>query len=329
MFNRALQSGEVQRAGAGRTPPPMLSKQMPTPGYAIRESRHAGIRRVLAITLAANLAVVLAKAIAGLASGALSVLADAAHSSVDAFNNLMGLLLARVAAQAPDEQHPYGHAKFETLGALAIVAFLSITVYELVGAAIGRLIAGRAQPEATPAVMAVMAVSAVVSAVVSRYEERRGRELRSELLVADAAHTHSDFYASLAVLVGLVLVAAGYPRADAVFTLLIALVIARAGWRILLTTVPVLVDARAVEEKTIRRIALDTPGVADCYSVRSRGREGEIFAELTIAVERTMDVERAHDIADEVERRVAAEVGAREVVVHIEPYAAEEEEGGG
>jgi len=302
---------------------------MPAPDYAVRESRHAGIRRVLAVTLAANLAVVIAKAIAGIQSGALSVLADAAHSSVDAFNNLMGLLLARVAAQAPDEQHPYGHAKFETLGALAIVAFLSITVYELVATAVGRLVAGTAQPDATPPVMAVMAVSAVVSAVVSRYEERRGQELRSELLVADAAHTRSDFYASIAVLVGLVLVAAGYPRADAAFTLLIALVIARAGWRILLTTVPVLVDERAVEEKTIRRIALDTPGVADCYSVRSRGREGEIFAELTIAVARTMNVEHAHGIADEVERRVAAEVGAREVVVHIEPYAEEAEEGGG
>ncbi|HEY8470336.1 MAG TPA: cation diffusion facilitator family transporter [Longimicrobiales bacterium] len=303
---------------------------MPTPDYAVRESRHAGIRRVLAITLAANLTVVVAKAIAGLASGSLSVLADAAHSSVDAFNNLMGLLLARVAAQAPDEEHPYGHAKFETLGALAIVAFLSITVYELVGAAIGRLIAGTAQPEATPVVMAVMAVSAVVSAIVSRYEERRGRELRSELLTADAAHTRSDFYASLAVLVGLVLVAAGYPRADAAFTLLIALVIARAGWRILLTTVPVLVDQRAVEEKTIRRIAVETPGVEDCYAVRSRGREGEIFAELTIAVARTLDVESAHAIADEVERRIAAGVGAREVVVHVEPYTeAEAEEGGG
>jgi cation diffusion facilitator family transporter len=303
---------------------------MASPDYAIRESRHAGIRRVLAVTLAANLTVVLAKAAAGLASGSLSVLADAAHSSVDAFNNLMGLLLARIAAKAPDEQHPYGHSKFETLGALAIVAFLSITVYELVGAALGRLIVGTAQPEATPTVMAVMGVSAVVSAIVSRYEERRGRELRSELLTADAAHTRSDFYASLAVLVGLVLVAAGYPRADAAFTLLIALVIARAGWRILVTIVPVLVDERAVEEKTIRRIALETPGVEDCYGVRSRGREGEIFAELTIAVVRTLDVESAHSIADEVERRVASGVGAREVVVHVEPYAeAEVAEGGG
>src|SRR5690606_36577698 len=184
-------SSRHHRAHAAPAAPPGWSKEMPAPDYAVRDSRHAGIRRVLAVTFAANLAVVTAKAIAGIQSGALSVLADAAHSSVDAFNNLMGLLLARVAAQAPDEQHPYGHAKFETLGALAIVAFLSITVYELVATAIGRLVAGTAQPDAPPPVMAVMAVSAVVSAVVSRYEERRGQELRSELLVADAAHTRS------------------------------------------------------------------------------------------------------------------------------------------
>ena len=101
--------------------------------------------------------------------------------------------------------------------------------------------------------------------------------------------------------------------------LLVAIVIGRAGWRILRTTVPVLVDERAVEAKTIRRIALDSPGVEECYDVRSRGRTGEIFAELTIAVAPSLDVESAHRIADEVERRVAEALAAREVVVHIEP----------
>ncbi|MBI4545394.1 MAG: cation transporter [Gemmatimonadetes bacterium] len=287
--------------------------------YAVRESRHREIRRVLAWTLLANLAVVAAKAAGGLLAHTLSVVAEAAHSSVDAWNNLLGLALARVAARAPDEEHPYGHAKFETLGALGVVAFLSVSVFELVSAAIGRLVTGAGRPEATPFVVAAMVGSAVVSAVVSRYEARRGRELGSEILLADAAHTRSDVYASLGVLVGLGLVAAGYPRADAAFTLLVALVIARAGWRILKTTVPVLVDQRAVEARTIRRIALDTPGVKGAYAVRSRGREGEIFAELTIAVSRKLDVESAHAIADEVERRVAREVSAREVVVHVEP----------
>ncbi len=283
------------------------------------DPRHAGIRRVLRIVLVFNVAVVVAKAVAGIATDTLSVLAEALHSSVDALNNVIGLALARVAARAPDERHPYGHAKFETLGALAVVAFLSITVYELAGEAIARLVRGTARPNATPIVFVVMAASAAVSFFVSRYEAGKGRELRSEILVADAAHTRSDMWASLAVIAGLGLVSAGHSWADPVVTLVVAAMIAHAGWKILRTTVPVLVDERAVEEKTIRRIALGTEGVDECYAVRSRGRTGDVFVELTIAVQGTLDVESAHAIADEVERRVARSVGAREVLVHVEP----------
>jgi cation diffusion facilitator family transporter len=272
------------------------------------------------ITFVANIVVVAAKVIAGLAANSLSVLADAAHSSVDAWNNIMALALASVAAKDPDEEHPYGHAKFETLGALAIVAFLSITVYELTGSAIARLSGSGETSVATPFTAGVMLVSAVVSFFVARYEEDRGREYQSEILLADAAHTKSDVFASLAVLVGIGLVAIGYPRADALFTLLVAVVIARAGWRILKHTIPILVDQRAVAEATIRDITMSTPGVIDTFSVRSRGRAGEIFAELTITVAPTLNVEEAHYIADAVEKRVASGVGAREVVVHVEPH---------
>ncbi|HEY0303496.1 MAG TPA: cation diffusion facilitator family transporter [Longimicrobiales bacterium] len=294
-------------------------------GQAARDNRTRQIRRVLIITFVANLLVVIAKVYAGLKANSLSVLADAAHSSVDAWNNIMALTLASLAAKAPDEDHPYGHAKFETLGALAIVAFLSITVYELSGSAIARLLGGGKPAIATPLVAGVMAVSAVISFLVARYEEARGREYHSEILLADAAHTKSDVFASLAVLVGIGLVALGYPRADAAFTLLVAVVIARAGWRILKHTVPILVDQRAVEEATIRDITVSTPGVINCFSVRSRGRAGEIFAELTITVRPTLNVEEAHRIADAVEHRVASAVGAREVVVHVEPHPPDNE----
>lgn len=295
------------------------------PDYTILESRHTKIRRILAIVLVFNLVVVFAKALAGLATDTLSVVAEAAHSSVDALNNVIGLLLARVAAREPDEEHPYGHAKFETLGALAVVAFLSITVFELASGAVGRLISGDSRPQATPLVFGVMTGSALVSYFVSRYEERKGQELQSELLLADAAHTRSDLYASLAVIVGLVMVRVGLPWADPAFTLVVAAMIANAGWRILKTTIPILVDERAVEAKTIRRIALDTPGVVECYGVRSRGRTGEIFAELTITVPGSLDVESAHRIADAVEHRVARDLSAREVVVHVEPTGIREQ----
>src|SRR5262245_1587061 len=113
---------------------------MPASDRALDRSR--AVRRVLAGLLVANIAVVLAKTAIGLLAGSLSVLGDAAHSSVDVVYNVLGLFVVRVASREPDEEHPYGHGKFETLGALAIVVFLSITCFELVRSAIGRLIAG-------------------------------------------------------------------------------------------------------------------------------------------------------------------------------------------
>ncbi|MGH7507458.1 MAG: cation diffusion facilitator family transporter [Longimicrobiales bacterium] len=286
-----------------------------------RARRHAEVRRVLVLTLMANLIGVALKLSAGLNARSLAVVAEAAHSSLDAWNNVLALVLAGIAAQAPDEEHPYGHAKFETLAALGIVAFISITVYELVRSAISRLILGSIYPDVGPFVIAAMIGSAVLNFGVSHYESRRGRELRSEILLADAAHTRSDMYASVAVLVGLGIASLGFERADASFTLLVAAVIGRAGYRILRRSVPILVDARAAEPDTIRRIALASEGVVDAFDVRSRGRQGEAFAELTITVDPKLDVAHAHRIADAVERNIAAELGARDVVVHVEPAA--------
>ena len=292
-------------------------RELTAPGA--RAARHAEVRRILVLTLVANIIVVVAKTIAGILAHSLSVLADAAHSSVDAWNNVMALVLTRVAAKDPDEEHPYGHAKFETLGALAIVAFLSITVFQLITAAIVRLAGHGRAPQGTPLAIAVMVVSALVNSSIAYYENRAGRRLGSEILVADSAHTRSDVFASVAVVFGLLLVRAGFPQADPIFTVLVAVVIARTGWRILQHTVPILVDERAVSEETIRQLACATDGVRDCFHVRSRGRAGEIFAELTITVDGTMNVEQAHGIADEVERRIETGVGARQVVVHVEP----------
>lgn len=282
-------------------------------------ARNGAVRRVLVLTLGVNLAIIALKLIAGFAAGALSVFAEAAHSFVDASNNVIALVLAAIAAKAPDEDHPYGHGKFETLGALAIVAFLAITIFELARSALTRLVLGGAGPHVTGWVIAAVAVSAIASFAVSTYEEQRGRELRSEILIADASHTRSDMYASLGVVLGLVLVWLGFPSADPLFTLAVAAFIAHAGWKILQGTVPILVDQRAVEGEAISRIARATPGVVDCHDVRSRGRAGEVFAELTITVDRRLNVEEAHRIADEVERRVAEAVSAREVTAHVEP----------
>src|SRR3954462_4135619 len=110
----------------------------------VSRDRTTQIKRVLAGLLIANLAVVGAKFVIGGTTGSLAVLGDAVHSSVDAINNVLALAVMFVAAREPDEEHPYGHTKFETLGALAIVMFLSIGGFELVKGSVARLLYGSA-----------------------------------------------------------------------------------------------------------------------------------------------------------------------------------------
>src|SRR5690242_3874964 len=124
------------------------------------------------------------------------------------------MLLVRVAARAPDENHPYGHDKFETLGALAIVGFLSITCFELLRSGVSALMSNRAPDRIESSDIAVITGTLAVNAFVVWYERRRGRELGSSFLLADAAHTGSDILVTLMAIASLVLTRLGWPRLD-------------------------------------------------------------------------------------------------------------------
>src|SRR3989475_9327657 len=150
------------------------------------------VRRVFIGLLVANLAVVGVKLAVGITSGSLAVLGGAVDSCVDALNNGLALIIVRVAAKAPDEDHPYGHGKFETLGALAIVGFLSVTCFELVRGAVNDLASGTRRVSVSDMQLAVLVLTLGVNVVIAWYEHRRGADLGSELLVADAAHTQAD-----------------------------------------------------------------------------------------------------------------------------------------
>jgi cation diffusion facilitator family transporter len=275
---------------------------------------------VLARVLVLNLIVVAIKLIVGLRTGALSVLGAALESSLDLLNNIVGMILVTVAARGPDETHPYGHAKFETVGALAIVTFLSISCFELLREAVMQL--RRAHTPVSPSLLEVVLVglTLAVNALVVVYERRRGRELSSSFLVADAAHTHSDVYVTLLALASLGLTRVGLGSLDPLLAVVVALIIAWNGYQILRETVPILVDERGLDSADVRRLLEHIPRIADVRSVRSRaGASGVVFAEVTIGVAGSTSVADAHAIADEVERRITEALGASEVVVHIEP----------
>lgn len=278
------------------------------------------VRRVLAVILALNLLVVVVKVLVGIRTGALTVLGSALESSLDLLKNVLGMIVVAVAARAPDEDHPYGHEKFESLATLAIVMFLSISCFELLREATLKLL-NRAQPEHPESLdLALLIGTAVVNAFMVWFEQRRGRELGSMFLLADAAHTSSDLYVTVLAIGSLALARAGLGAFDAPIAILVAILIARNGYVILKGSVPVLVDQRAVDAAEIRRMVYEIPHVVDVRNVRSRSApSGMLFMEVTIAVSGSASVAEAHAIADAVEARIVSSLGAAEVTVHVEP----------
>jgi cation diffusion facilitator family transporter len=282
-------------------------------------SRSAAIRRVFLGLLAANLAVVGAKVAIGLSAGSLAVLGDAVHSSVDAINNVLFMLLMRVAGRAPDEDHPYGHTKFEVVGAIGIVIFLSVACFELLKSAVGGLLHRAPPPVFTNLSLALILSTLLVNMWVAWYEARKGRELKSDLLLADAAHTKADVFITLGVLGGAALSHRGVPYVDPIVAILVTVLIARIGWEIVQRALPTLVDQVAREPEAIRRSAETVDGVRSAYAIRSRSASGVVFAELTIGVHGALAVDHAHTIADAVEHQLKRDLQLDEVVVHIEP----------
>ena len=281
--------------------------------------RTVAVRLVLIRLFIANAAVVVLKLIVGLGTGSLAVFGDAVHSSVDALNNVLGLVVVSLAGRGPDEDHPYGHQKFETLGALAIVAFLSVSAFELVKGAVMRLASGASGLHVEGIHLALLGLTLAINVVVATYESRLGRRLGSEILLADAAHTKSDVFVTLGVLAGLVLARAGIPWADPVIALLVAGLIVLLAYGIVSRAIPVLVDQYAFPEEIIRREAETVTGVARAYDIRSRGGYDSVYAELTIAVDGSASVEQAHEIADGVEEHLRSRLRLHEIIVHVEP----------
>ena len=284
-------------------------------------SRTAGIQRTLAFILVLNLVVVGVKVVVAVRTGSLTVLGATLESALDGMNNVLAMVVVALAARGPDDDHPYGHDKFETMGALAIVGFLSISCFELVRGAVERLISPPTLAAPHPEEILLLAATAIVNIIVVSHERRRGRELRSPLLLADAAHTLGDLFVTGLAVVSLVAVRFGFGWADPALAILVAMLVAWSGWKILKVTVPVLVDARGADAERIRSAAVAVAGVQSAPRVRSRtNSSGLIFAEVTITVGGEELVARAHAIADDVEGSVRDALGgAADVVVHVEP----------
>jgi cation diffusion facilitator family transporter len=277
----------------------------------------------LIYTLILNWGVAAAKLIYGWLISSVSMKADGFHSFSDGSSNLVCLLGIWVASRPIDQNHPYGHKKYETLTSVAISALLFFVCFNVIREGIARFI-DPVIPEVNLNAFLVMIVTMAVNIFVMVYENKKGKELKSDVLISDALHTRADILTSASVIITLMVIKLGYPMVDPIASLLIALFIGYAAVQILRESARVLSDAAAIPIQEIEKVVLAIKGVKECHRIRSRGRADDIHIDLHILVDREMDVHRAHHLSYAIENKIKRDFrGVTDVVVHMEPMETE------
>jgi cation diffusion facilitator family transporter len=278
------------------------------------------VTRVLVLVLFLNLGVAIAKIAFGYASGAISILSDGFHSLTDAASNVAGLIGVRAAQQPPDEDHPYGHRKYETVAAAAVTVFLLLLVIEVLRNAFNHL-TGRSLPhEISTASFVVMLVTVAVNLAVVAYESREAERLGSEVLMADAMQTRGDVWSSLTVIGALVGARLGVPILDPLAALVVAGFIAYAGYQVARTTTGILSDRIVISDADLERVVMSVPGVLGCEKIRTRGSADHVFLDLHVWMPSDMRLTEAHDLSHVVKDRLMARYPQiADAVIHIEP----------
>jgi len=291
---------------------------------ALNNDRYSRVSAVLWRVLFANLAVAVAKIALGYYSGTVSIISDGFHSLTDSASNVVGLVGVSVASRPPDANHPYGHRKYETMASVGIMVFLILVLVEVLRAATDRLLHG-GTPRVFPEGIGLMAVTLVVNLFVVSYELRQGRQLKSEVLLADAKHTRSDVLTTTAVLAALFGVWYGYPLLDPMAALLVAGFIGHACWSIAQEASRVLGDETMMDERQVRDVVQSVSGVLGCEKIRTRGSADYVFLDLHLWLDRNTPLFSAHETSHVVKDKLMARFPQlMDVVIHIEPPPATE-----
>ena len=280
------------------------------------------IRTILIIVLVLNWGVALAKIIYGLMTKCSSMTADGFHSLSDGTSNLIGLLGIHFACQPVDEDHPYGHKKYETFFSLGIAVLLVLLCFNLFREGLGRLF-HPVIPQVDFNSFVVMLITMGVNFWVMHYERKKGLLLKSDILTSDAMHTKADIFTSFAVILALAVIKINpaYRIVDPLATLAISLFIAHAAYEIFKQSSAVLCDTAVIMDiEKISGVVLGIKGVRSCHKIRTRGRPDDIHVDLHVQVHADMHVDNAHKISFAIEEALKKNIPeVTDVVVHIEP----------
>jgi cation diffusion facilitator family transporter len=277
------------------------------------------VRKVLIYTLILNILVAFAKVIYGYITNSIAMMSDGFHSFFDGASNVIGLVGIWIASNPPDEKHPYGHKKYETLFTIIIAVMLFTTCFEILRKVYLSFHEDH-RTQVTVTSFVVMLITMGVNSFVMLYEKRKGKQLGSEFLIADAKHTKSDILVSFTVIASLVFSRMGYHHADVIVGFIVTIFIARIGYEILKDASNILVDTVCLNTRAVEEVVNNLHGVRGCHDIRTRGSQNAIYLDLHVVVDGDFSTEKSHLIADRIEETVRREFpSVVDIVVHIEP----------
>ncbi len=288
----------------------------------IAEGREFAKKRAAAVSLLYNVVLTILKLIAAALTGSVSLLSEGVHSATDVVASFIAFLSIRAASVPPDEEHPYGHGKIESLAGLGESVLLLLIVVYIVFEAIQRLVVG-AEIQNLGLGLWVMGFSSVSSLAVGTYVRKVGRETESMALRSNGQHLMVDFWTSVGVLIALwITQITGWREADAVVAILLAFWITFGAFRISREAIDQLIDRKMPPEEiaSIESILNESEGCLSWHKLRTRHSGHVHYIDVHIVVSNEWSVVQAHDLADSIEKRIQAELAPAHAVIHVDPY---------
>lgn len=271
------------------------------------------------VSIIGNLLLAAIKVVLGLFLNSISLLADAAHTAADVLTSIVVLLGFKLSSSPADEKHPYGHGRIELIATLAISMMLFIVGFEFAKSSYDRLIANT-EVKGSYIIALIMVLGAIFKEWMARFSIDLGNRTSSSTLLADAWHHRTDGIASILVAVAIIASDFGYYKVDAIFGLMVSALIIYTGYNISKDSISQIIGEipSECEINDIKNIALTVSGVRSIHkvNVHSYGFHKEIS--LHVQVNKEMSLVRAHDISEEVERTIEANMDCK-AIVHVEP----------
>lgn len=291
---------------------------MPTHAASLRQQK---AERVTLIGSALDLALGVVKIVIGVIGHSTALVADGVHSLSDLATDFMVVLVMRHAAKAPDQQHPFGHQRFETVGTVVMGLVLTGVAAGMAWQSIQQLIGGDVTISPTWPVLVAAAVSIISKEWIYRYTVKVGRELKSDLIIANAWHSRSDAFSSVVVFVAVAGAMLGAVWLDALAAVIVALMIAKIGWDMVIKNLSELVDTGLPAEQLtkIQQAALAVAGVEEVHNLRGRTMAGQALLELHLVVGNQLSASEAHFIGNQVRDCLLRDFdNIQEVIFHID-----------